>query len=194
MRTYVRALERTGGRAAGQGRLPGYSDAVVRHFDAPEALDTRFYEVHAKSALNRVPQRSRDAIPVDDQPVPGLFYACTYCAWGGTAILMADGRTKGAAPYPARGTRSTGRCGVARTGGTRSAKVLDHWMVRKPALASHARERNGAHHECRPSLPDQSRVEARDRCGTGPVAATAPDAQQQAVGHRCVRRAAPRDA
>ncbi|MEA2436879.1 MAG: hypothetical protein QOF65_1435, partial [Thermoleophilaceae bacterium] len=27
-------------------RLPGYSDgAVVRRFDAPEALDTRFYEV-----------------------------------------------------------------------------------------------------------------------------------------------------
>ena len=42
----------------GQGRLPGYNEAVVRHFDAPEALDTRFYEVHAKSALNRVP-RSR---------------------------------------------------------------------------------------------------------------------------------------
>ena len=37
-------LPRTGGRAA---------------FDAPEALDTRFYEVRAKSALNRVPARSR---------------------------------------------------------------------------------------------------------------------------------------
>ena len=33
--------------------LPGYREpAVVRHFDAPEAMDTRFYEVHAKSALN----------------------------------------------------------------------------------------------------------------------------------------------
>ena len=36
--------------------LPGYREpAIVRHFDAPEALDTRFYEVRAKSALNRVP-------------------------------------------------------------------------------------------------------------------------------------------
>jgi hypothetical protein len=36
--------------------LPGYREpAVVRTFDAPEALDTRFYEVRAKSALNRVP-------------------------------------------------------------------------------------------------------------------------------------------
>ena len=41
-----------------QARLPGYADAVVRSFDAPEALETRFYEVRAKSALNRVPARS----------------------------------------------------------------------------------------------------------------------------------------
>ncbi|HXP29182.1 MAG TPA: hypothetical protein VN804_05465, partial [Solirubrobacteraceae bacterium] len=42
-----------------QHRLPGYRDeAVVRHFDAPEALDMRFYEVHARSALNRVPGAS----------------------------------------------------------------------------------------------------------------------------------------
>ena len=41
-------------------RLPGYRDpAVVRTFDAPEALDVRFYEVHAKSALNRVAKASR---------------------------------------------------------------------------------------------------------------------------------------
>ena len=32
---------------------------MVRRFDAPEALDTRFYEVRAKSALNRVPSGSR---------------------------------------------------------------------------------------------------------------------------------------
>ena len=43
-----------------QHRLPGYRDeAVVRRFDAPEALDMRFYEVHARSALNRVPGASR---------------------------------------------------------------------------------------------------------------------------------------
>jgi len=41
-------------------RLPGLgATAVVRRFDAPEALDTRFYEVRAKSALNRVPAVSR---------------------------------------------------------------------------------------------------------------------------------------
>ncbi len=54
-------------------RLPGYRDeARVRHFEAPEAIPTRFYEVRAKSILNRVPQASRDAVSLDDQPVPGL--------------------------------------------------------------------------------------------------------------------------
>ena len=37
------------------GRLPGLGATVVRRFDAPEALDTRFHEVRTKSALNRVP-------------------------------------------------------------------------------------------------------------------------------------------
>ena len=63
----------------GQGRLPGYSDAVVRHFDAPEALDTRFYEVHAKSALNRVPQRSRMPFPWTINPYRGCSHACAFC-------------------------------------------------------------------------------------------------------------------
>ena len=37
-------------------RLPGFAeDVVVRRFDAPEALDTRFHEVRTKSAINRVP-------------------------------------------------------------------------------------------------------------------------------------------
>ncbi|MEA2419815.1 MAG: hypothetical protein QOE60_2021, partial [Thermoleophilaceae bacterium] len=40
--------------------LPGYREpASVRTFDAPEALDVRFYEEQAKSVLNRVPKASR---------------------------------------------------------------------------------------------------------------------------------------
>ena len=43
-----------------RARLPGYrEEAVVRHFDAPEAVETRFYEVRAKSILNRVPEASQ---------------------------------------------------------------------------------------------------------------------------------------
>jgi DNA repair photolyase len=73
-------------------RLPGYRDAaVVRHFDAPEALDTRFYEVRAKSALNRVPERSRMPFRWTINPYRGCSHACVYCLAGDTPILLADG-------------------------------------------------------------------------------------------------------
>ncbi|MEA2440322.1 MAG: hypothetical protein QOH76_1746 [Thermoleophilaceae bacterium] len=61
-------------------RLPGYSDgAVVRRFDAPEALDTRFYEVHAKSALNRVPDQSQVPFRWTINPYRGCSHACIFC-------------------------------------------------------------------------------------------------------------------
>jgi DNA repair photolyase len=60
--------------------LPGYRDeAVVRHFDAPEALNTRFYEVRARSALNRVPARSRMPFRWTVNPYRGCTHACAYC-------------------------------------------------------------------------------------------------------------------
>jgi DNA repair photolyase len=64
----------------GQHRLPGYRDeAVVRHFDAPEALDMRFYEVRARSALNRVPGASRMPFRWTVNPYRGCAHACRYC-------------------------------------------------------------------------------------------------------------------
>jgi len=63
-----------------QTRLPGYKDgAVVRHFDAPEALDTRFYEVRAKSALNRVPAASQVPFKWTINPYRGCSHACQFC-------------------------------------------------------------------------------------------------------------------
>ncbi|MDX6699660.1 MAG: hypothetical protein QOE65_3057 [Solirubrobacteraceae bacterium] len=60
--------------------LPGYKDpAVVRRFDAPEALDTRFYEVHAKSALNKVPPQSRMFFRWTINPYRGCTHACNFC-------------------------------------------------------------------------------------------------------------------
>jgi DNA repair photolyase len=61
-------------------QLPGYREpAIVRHFDAPEALDVRFYEVRAKSALNRVPERSRMPFRWTINPYRGCTHACIYC-------------------------------------------------------------------------------------------------------------------
>ena len=76
-------------------RLPRLGDdAVVRTFDAPEALDIRFHEVRAKSALNAVPKQSRMPFRWTVNPYRGCSHACAYCGAGETPILMDDGHTK----------------------------------------------------------------------------------------------------
>jgi DNA repair photolyase len=64
---------------ATDGRLPGYTDAVVRTFDAPEALDIRFHEIHTKSALNRVPPASRVPFEWTVNPYRGCLHSCVFC-------------------------------------------------------------------------------------------------------------------
>jgi DNA repair photolyase len=61
-------------------RLPGYRDeAVVRHFHAPDAVPTRFYEVRAKSILNSVPAASQMPFRWTINPYRGCTHACTFC-------------------------------------------------------------------------------------------------------------------
>jgi DNA repair photolyase len=63
-----------------RARLPGYRDeAVVRHFEAPGAIKTRFYEVRAKSILNRVPEASRMPFRWTVNPYRGCTHACEFC-------------------------------------------------------------------------------------------------------------------
>ncbi len=60
--------------------LPGYGEAAaVRRFDAPEALETRFYEVRSKSVLNRVPAASRMPFRWTINPYRGCTHACRFC-------------------------------------------------------------------------------------------------------------------
>jgi hypothetical protein len=114
-------------------RLPGYRDeATVRHFEAPGAIQTRFYEVRAKSILNRVPAASRMPFRWTVNIYRGCTHACTWCMWGGTPILMGDGRHKplelvevGDEIY---GTRYEGKYRKY----TRTV-VLDKWITIKPA-------------------------------------------------------------
>jgi DNA repair photolyase len=63
-----------------RARLPGYRDsAVVRHFEAPGSVQTRFYEVRAKSILNRVPEVSQVPFKWTINPYRGCTHSCRYC-------------------------------------------------------------------------------------------------------------------
>jgi DNA repair photolyase len=61
-------------------RLPKLpADSVIRTFDTPEALGVRFHEIRARSALNRVPERSRMPFRWTVNPYRGCTHACVYC-------------------------------------------------------------------------------------------------------------------
>jgi DNA repair photolyase len=61
-------------------RLPRLdADAVIRTFDAPEALGIRFHEIRARSALNRVPKQSRMPFRFTVNPYRGCSHACSFC-------------------------------------------------------------------------------------------------------------------
>ena len=59
--------------------LPGYREpAEIRTFDAPEALDVRFYEIRAKSILNRVPKQSQVPFRWTINPYRGCTHGCVF--------------------------------------------------------------------------------------------------------------------
>jgi DNA repair photolyase len=114
-------------------RLPGVGDAVIRRFDAPEALDIRFHEVRTKSALNRVPNAARLPFSWTVNPYRGCTHACVYCVSGETPILLADGRTR-----PIADLRVGDEIyGTMRSGAHRryvKTEVRAHWSTVKPAF------------------------------------------------------------
>jgi DNA repair photolyase len=118
-----------------QRRLPGYRDeAVVRRFEAPEALQTRFYEVRARSVLNRVPKQSRMPFRWTINPYRGCSHACTYCLGPDTQILMADGRNKRLADLEV----GDWVYGTVRDGSYRrftATQVKDKWSSIKPTYS-----------------------------------------------------------
>ena len=114
-----------------QSQLPGYRDAVVRTFDAPEALNTRFHEVRTKSALNRIPNGAALPFSWTVNPYRGCSHSCSYCMAAGTPVLMADGRTKHLEDLRI----GDDIIGTFRDGAYRRyvrTKVLDHWSTIKP--------------------------------------------------------------
>jgi DNA repair photolyase len=106
--------------------------AVARTFDTPEFRGITFYEVEAKSILNRVPASSRMPFEWTINVYRGCSHACAYCLAGDTPILMADGRTKPLADVEA----GDAIYGTVREDHRRRyaiTQVLAHWSTTKPA-------------------------------------------------------------
>jgi DNA repair photolyase len=106
--------------------------ATVRTFDSPEFRDITFYEVEAKSVLNRVPAASRMPFEWTVNVYRGCSHACSYCCLGDTPILMADGRTKQIADVRV-GDSIYGTEFVGRHRRYVLTQVLDQWSTTKPA-------------------------------------------------------------
>ena len=116
-----------------EGTLPLIErGAVARTFDTPGFRGMTFYEVQAKSVVNRVPEASRMPFRWTVNPYRGCQHACTYCVSGETPLLMADGRTK-----PLAEVRTGDEIyGTVRHGYYRRyalTTVLAHWSTVKPA-------------------------------------------------------------
>jgi DNA repair photolyase len=131
-------LRDSGGAApAGPGQRPAGAPALFEHgavtrtFDTPGFRGMTFFEVHARSIINRVPDASRVPFRWTINPYRGCSHACSYCLQGETPILMADGRTR-----PIRELQvGDAIYGTARRGAYRRYVVTDvlaHWQTVKP--------------------------------------------------------------
>jgi DNA repair photolyase len=110
--------------------LPG---AVLRTFDTPGFAGMTFYEVRARSIINRVPAASRVPFEWTINPYRGCSHACTYCLAGDTPILMADGTTRPLAQVRI-GDVVLGTVGAGPHRRYAATTVLDHWSTSRPAF------------------------------------------------------------
>ncbi|MGH2572480.1 MAG: intein-containing Rv2578c family radical SAM protein [Actinomycetota bacterium] len=106
--------------------------AVVRTFDTPAFRGMTFYEIKAKSIINRVPEASHVPFRYTINPYRGCSHSCAYCAKGDAPILMGDGGTKTLADV----RPGDEIYGTVRSGNYRRyvrTRVEAHWSTRKPA-------------------------------------------------------------
>ncbi len=181
------------------GALPLFAKgAVVREFDTPGFRGITFYEIQAKSALNRVPEASQVPFRWTVNPYRGCSHACVYCLAGDTAILMADGQTKPLAEVKV----GDAIMGTERKGRHRRFAVTEvqaHWSSVKPAyrvtladgtaLVASADHRfltnRGWKHVLGAASGPLQRPHLtlnNELVGAGPIAATAPQGREEGGG------------
>lgn len=107
-------------------------DAVARTFDTPGFAGMTFYEVRAKSIINRVSGAARVPFEHTVNPYRGCGHACTYCLAGDTPILLASGFTAPLAELRP-GDRIIGTVEGDNHRRLVATEVLDHWSTVKPA-------------------------------------------------------------
>jgi DNA repair photolyase len=73
------AEDNDGGAAGGRGLPLIERGAVTRTFDTPEFRGMTFYEIHARSVINKVPESSRVPFRWTINPYRGCSHACSYC-------------------------------------------------------------------------------------------------------------------
>ncbi|GGK83565.1 radical SAM protein [Mangrovihabitans endophyticus] len=124
-------------------------DSTVRRFDTPAFRGMTYYEIRAKSIINRVPGSSRVPFAWTVNPYRGCSHACTYCLAGDTPVLMADGSTRPLAQLHI-GDTVMGTVGAGAHRRYVATTVHDHWSTRRPAyrvtLADGTRIVAGAEH------------------------------------------------
>jgi DNA repair photolyase len=108
------------------------TDVAVRTFDTPEFTGMEFFEVRARSIVNRVPAASRMPFRWTINPYRGCTHACTYCLAGDTQIVMADGTTRSLVDL-AVGDQIIGTRRDADRRRYVPTTVFAHWSVRKLA-------------------------------------------------------------
>ena len=107
-------------------------DAVARTFDTPGFRGMTFFEVHARSVINRVPEASRMPFRWTINPYRGCSHGCSYCCVGETPILMADGRARPLADVQV-GDAIYGTVWRGQYRRYVRTTVLAHWQTVKPA-------------------------------------------------------------
>ncbi|MGA5301452.1 intein-containing Rv2578c family radical SAM protein [Nucisporomicrobium flavum] len=109
--------------------VPG---ATVRTFDTPGFAGMTFYEIQAKSIINRVPGASRVPFEWTINPYRGCSHACSYCLSGDTPILLANGSTRPLSQLKV-GDAVLGTMGAGTHRRYVTTTVLDHWSTSKRA-------------------------------------------------------------
>ena len=186
----MRAREAGPGRAGPGGAL-FERGAITRTFDTPGFRGMTFYEIQAKSIVNRVPATSRMAFSWTINPYRGCQHACFLLRRRRNA--HPDGgrphQTPGRHPRRRRDLRHRPQRLLPAVRDHDGPRALVHDQARLP---DHAGGRDPADRQRRPPLPHRAGLEARDRRGAWPAAAAVPDRQQQADGDRRVRGSSPR--